>query len=201
MSDSVPLDHSNELLDVVSSNAQFRQPVLGECRLTEVVFLVAYVVKLVLYQSAKLQIGAVRAIPGIQRDQELRDAPEPFHHLLFLPTLLPCAAAKCHLLGLPEYLAHLFDVWLRGPQELHIGEFEVFVIGVVELAAFPELHRKIELLADQYDAVCRPAGRAGRPTEMEGGKRVNVYLDAGSLERAAELGNGNVSEGIRTALK
>lgn len=41
---------------------------------------------------------------------------------------------------------------------------------------------------------------AGRPAELSGGKRVNVYLDAASLERAAELGNGNVSEGIRIAL-
>lgn len=41
----------------------------------------------------------------------------------------------------------------------------------------------------------------GRPAELTGGKRVNVYLDAGSLEKAAELGNGNVSEGIRIALQ
>lgn len=40
----------------------------------------------------------------------------------------------------------------------------------------------------------------GRPAEMDGGKRVNVYLDAASLARAAELGGGNVSEGIRLAL-
>lgn len=41
----------------------------------------------------------------------------------------------------------------------------------------------------------------GRPSEMEGGKRVNVYLDAESLDIADKLGNGNVSEGIRKALK
>ena len=44
-------------------------------------------------------------------------------------------------------------------------------------------------------------GMAGRPSEMEGGKRVNVYLDAESLAIAAKLGNGNVSDGIRKALK
>lgn len=43
--------------------------------------------------------------------------------------------------------------------------------------------------------------KLGRPVEMDGGKRVNVYLDAASLARAAELGGGNVSEGIRAALK
>jgi hypothetical protein len=40
----------------------------------------------------------------------------------------------------------------------------------------------------------------GRPFSMEGGKRVNVYLDADSLIRAEKLGSGNVSEGIRLAL-
>ncbi len=44
-----------------------------------------------------------------------------------------------------------------------------------------------------------PQGR-GRPTEMGAGRRVNVYLDEQSLTRAAELGDGNVSVGIRKAL-
>lgn len=44
-------------------------------------------------------------------------------------------------------------------------------------------------------------GLVGRPAEMAGGRRVNVYLDAESLKIAADLGNGNVSEGIRTALR
>lgn len=43
--------------------------------------------------------------------------------------------------------------------------------------------------------------KIGRPSEMEGGKAVKVYLDAGSLAIAAKMGNGNVSEGIRTALR
>jgi hypothetical protein len=42
---------------------------------------------------------------------------------------------------------------------------------------------------------------AGRPETLDGGKRVNVYLDSASLAKAAELGSGNVSEGIRIALK
>ncbi len=40
----------------------------------------------------------------------------------------------------------------------------------------------------------------GRPAEV-GGKRVQVYLDAESVAIAAKLGNGNVSNGIRQALK
>lgn len=49
--------------------------------------------------------------------------------------------------------------------------------------------------------VAAALGTAGRPSEMDDGKRVNVYLDADSLAIAAKLGNGNVSEGIRKALK
>ncbi len=49
--------------------------------------------------------------------------------------------------------------------------------------------------------VAAALGTTGRPAEMEGGKRVNVYLDAASLAAAAALGDGNVSEGIRKALK
>lgn len=49
--------------------------------------------------------------------------------------------------------------------------------------------------------VAAALGTAGRPSEMTGGKRVNVYLDAASLKAAAKLGSGNVSEGIRKALE
>ena len=40
----------------------------------------------------------------------------------------------------------------------------------------------------------------GRPDTMDAGRRVQVYLDAGSLEAAKRLGDGNVSAGIRAAL-
>lgn len=41
----------------------------------------------------------------------------------------------------------------------------------------------------------------GRPPELKAGQCKNVYLDALSIERAERLGGGNVSEGIRLALK
>ncbi|WP_297500534.1 hypothetical protein [Ferrovum sp.] len=44
-------------------------------------------------------------------------------------------------------------------------------------------------------------GQAGRPSKMEGGKRVQVYLDTESIAVASRLGEGNISEGIRKALK
>ena len=40
----------------------------------------------------------------------------------------------------------------------------------------------------------------GRREMMDGGKRVNVYLTEEAIARAKEIGNGNVSEGIRVAL-
>lgn len=43
-------------------------------------------------------------------------------------------------------------------------------------------------------------GQVGRPAELEGGSRRNVYLDAVSIARGRKLGKGNISEGIRIAL-
>lgn len=48
--------------------------------------------------------------------------------------------------------------------------------------------------------VAAALGTAGRPAEMAGGKRSNIYLDAASREAAERIGNGNISEGIRIAL-
>lgn len=45
------------------------------------------------------------------------------------------------------------------------------------------------------------ANKPGRPSEMAGGKKVNTYLGAESIAIATRLGSGNVSEGIRKALK
>ncbi len=43
-------------------------------------------------------------------------------------------------------------------------------------------------------------GGKGRPTEIQDGRRVNVYLDESSLIAASKIGDGNVSAGIRLAL-
>lgn len=48
--------------------------------------------------------------------------------------------------------------------------------------------------------VAAAIGTAGRPPELDGGRRVNVYLDAASIATASRLGQGNVSDGIRIAL-
>lgn len=45
-----------------------------------------------------------------------------------------------------------------------------------------------------------PEPKLGRPMEIENGRRVNLWLDAASVERAEVLGDGNVSAGVRKAL-
>ncbi|WP_434627071.1 hypothetical protein [Chromobacterium sp. CV08] len=45
------------------------------------------------------------------------------------------------------------------------------------------------------------ASNAGAPPRMEGGARHNVYLDAESIDIAQALGDGNISRGIRLALR
>lgn len=42
---------------------------------------------------------------------------------------------------------------------------------------------------------------AGRPAEIEGARRVNVMLDAETIEAAKKIGAGNLSAGIRKAVK
>ena len=51
----------------------------------------------------------------------------------------------------------------------------------------------------KVQAALEPAGR-GRPDTMDGGRRVQVYLDAPSLATADRMGDGNMSAGIRAAL-
>lgn len=50
-------------------------------------------------------------------------------------------------------------------------------------------------------AVAAALGTGGRPAALDAGQRVNVYLDAESAAIARALGGGNVSAGIRAALK
>jgi len=46
-----------------------------------------------------------------------------------------------------------------------------------------------------------PRGAGRKPTiAKDGGKRINVYLDAESIALAAKIGEGNVSLGIRKSI-
>ncbi len=46
-----------------------------------------------------------------------------------------------------------------------------------------------------------PKREPGRPEAMTEGRRVQVYLDAKTIEEARKLGDGNLSNGIRRALE
>ncbi len=59
----------------------------------------------------------------------------------------------------------------------------------------------IDYWRDKLDEITWPTGQVGRPSEMESGRKVNSYLDADSIAIATRLGNGNLSKGIRLALK
>lgn len=58
-----------------------------------------------------------------------------------------------------------------------------------------------EYMRDKLEEIECPQVSGGRPAQLRDGRRINVYLDAESLVSATEIGQGNVSEGIRRALK
>ena len=43
-------------------------------------------------------------------------------------------------------------------------------------------------------------GQVGRPAELDGGTRMNLYLDTASKANAKKLGKGNLSLGVSIAL-
>jgi hypothetical protein len=77
------------------------------------------------------------------------------------------------------------------------------------------VHMRTTLAVHRFDAVAgadnwkgredeipwpEGTGQVGRPAELEGGVRKNVYLDAASIAKARKLGKGNFSLGLRIAL-
>lgn len=82
------------------------------------------------------------------------------------------------------------------------------VLAVITKNGAPVAHHKFNARPD--DAMYYWRGRIdalpiyaepGRPTELDDGERVNVYITAESKAIAKRLGDGNVSAGIRLALK
>ena len=49
--------------------------------------------------------------------------------------------------------------------------------------------------------VASALGNAGRPAKFKNGSRRNVYLDEETLQYAIKMGQGNLSEGVRQAIK
>jgi len=82
------------------------------------------------------------------------------------------------------------------------------VMAVITKNGGPVAHHKFNARQDDQAFFWRGRidqlpiyAEAGRPAELDGGKRRNVYLDDESWGLAKRLGNGNASDGIRMALK
>lgn len=80
---------------------------------------------------------------------------------------------------------------------------ETGALVVTEAGVYSMLNARVYRGLDQrkVKAALGIANDPGRPPEMTGGKRTNIYLDDDSRAIAEKLGNGNFSEGIRIALK
>ncbi len=97
---------TNELFNVVAAQCQNRLPgIFVELRRAKLISGLSVMIKLILYQCAEFKVATLRAVVGCQSDDELRDAPEPFIHLLFHSGFLPTTCAEHYLLGLTENIA------------------------------------------------------------------------------------------------
>ena len=69
-------------------------------------------------------------------------------------------------------------------------------------AAIRRLVTETGIAADRIKHVSLVPGQPGRPPlGDETGFRINAYLDAETVEAARKIGNGNLSAGIRLAVK
>jgi hypothetical protein len=57
-----------------------------------------------------------------------------------------------------------------------------------------------KLIRKKTDIAPPGPAKRGAPFQMEEGRRVNVFLDAATIEAAKALGNGNLSAGLRAAV-
>ena len=74
--------------------------------------------------------------------------------------------------------------------QYEIGHTTGYVDGSIAPEPIGQLTQDASQVADQ---------RKGRPSELIGGKRRNVYVDDATWSIVNKLGNGNASEGIRKA--
>lgn len=79
---------------------------------------------------------------------------------------------------------------------------ETGALVITEAGIYSMLNERVYSTLDQrkVNAALDPEDGRGRPTEMDGGKRRNIYIDAASWDMALNLGDGNASVGIRKAL-
>lgn len=120
------------------ADAELRHAVLHECRRSELVGALAYVIQLVFDQRASFEIAAFERVVRVERDQERSHSTEPFAELLFLPGALPAADSDHRLFALADNAPHLADV-LDGRSEVcDVGVDQVRVILVVQRRALAQ---------------------------------------------------------------
>lgn len=96
--------------------------------------------------------------------------------------------------------AYLLEYWAKkGAIQRYDGVIDGLREGATEIFKVAKPVRSNAKLTDLAPGPHWYA-KPGRPEEMQGGKRRNVYLDEVSWAKAVELGNGNASDGIRMAL-
>ena len=89
--------------------------------------------------------------------------------------------------------------WWRLEQGEAQNIFDGAVEGIAVLGARAE--RAVAYAARRKRSPDYEPPTAGRPATLDDGQAVTVYLPAAMAERAAELGDGNVSAGVRIALQ
>ena len=132
VADAITLYNPNEFGNVVIPYSKLWDAVFSECGRPEFIFLLPYVGQFMFHERAELNVRTLSRVMGVERDQVGRDSPEPFLHLLFLPTFLPCSTTKGDFFALADYPAHLAFVLDGSPEVFDIGVVEMFVILVVK---------------------------------------------------------------------
>ena len=122
----------------MATQFQLRPPFPCELRGAELIRLLGDVVKLMLHQRAELQIRTLSAVICRQGNDEVRDAPEPFIHLLLHASLLPAPGAHHYLFRLTQYSPPLFIKGIRRPEETQIGLQQVSMVRVMQIAVVAE---------------------------------------------------------------
>ena len=78
--------------------------------------------------------------------------------------------------------------------------FQSFAYTGGHMTIIKKLDERLTIHGEKVNRENKMHNAPGRPSTIKG-KPVQVYLDASSLETAKVLGDGNISKGIRKALK
>ena len=75
------------------------------------------------------------------------------------------------------------------------------VLSVLKINATAAVRYAIMQCDENYISTRSPTHQGGRKFQVENSKSYGLFLDSGLRDKAKKLGNGNISEGIRIAIK